>query len=155
LRSAIHIGNDYKVLAGIRQFPWECSAPLSQASMQEFRKQMKFGAWNGSGGLYGTRAQVAEARNAVRKALAGKVKKLQFLDDRKLRLASRFARLFGLFTGWDLSKALELVKPVYGLMKGEPTDRALASCYWRKRNPPPRKMDPDRDGCGLLWCAPV
>jgi 4-cresol dehydrogenase (hydroxylating) flavoprotein subunit len=46
---------------------------------------------------------------------------------------------------------------VYGLMRGEPTDQPLASAYWRKRTPPPPagQMDPDRDRCGLLWCAPV
>jgi 4-cresol dehydrogenase (hydroxylating) len=48
-----------------------------------------------------------------------------------------------------------MVKPVIGLMRGIPTDHPLNSCYWRKRDPVPAKMDPDRDGCGLLWCAPV
>lgn len=155
LRSSIHLGNDYKVLAGIQQYPWDEPAPLSSKQMERFRKRMNFGAWNGSGGLYGTRAQVKEARRLVHRALAGKVDKIQFLDDRLLRLASRFARPFHLVTGWDLSKALTLVKPLYGLMKGIPTNRPLASVYWRKRTAPPAQMNPDHDGCGLLWCAPV
>ena len=116
---------------------------------------MNFGAWNGSGGLYGSRGQVAEARRLVRKALAGKVEKLQFLDDRMLALAARFSGAFGFLTRWDLRRALELVRPVYGLMKGVPTDRPLRGAYWRKRNPPPAAMNPDRDRCGLLWLSPV
>src|ERR1022692_201825 len=40
-------------------------------------------------------------------------------------------------------------------MKGIPTEHPLASTYWRKRTPPPAVMDPDRDGCGLLWASPV
>ena len=40
-------------------------------------------------------------------------------------------------------------------MKGMPTDHPLFSTYWRKSTPPPAEMDPDRDGCGLLWCSPV
>ena len=158
LRSAIHVGNDYKVLAGMQQYPWEetgGSTPLTPERMEGFRQRMNFGVWNGSGGLYGTRAQVAEARRLLRRALAGKVSRLQFLDDRRLALASRFSRLFGLIARWDLSRALELVRPLYGLMKGVPTDKALASAYWRKRHPPPQKMDPDADACGLLWCSPV
>jgi 4-cresol dehydrogenase (hydroxylating) len=158
LRSASHIGNDMKVLSGIRQYPWHemgGRTPLSKQVMERFRKEMNFGAWNGSGGLYGTRRQVAEARRLVRKALRGKVAKLQFLDDRMLDLAGRFAGPYRMMTGWDLSRALELAKPVYGLMKGVPTDKPLASAYWRKRFPPPAAMDPDRDGCGLLWYAPV
>jgi 4-cresol dehydrogenase (hydroxylating) len=40
-------------------------------------------------------------------------------------------------------------------MKGVPTSEPLASMYWRKRTPPPAQIDPDRDGCGLLWLAPI
>ncbi len=158
LRSTVHIGNDYKVLQGIQQYPWQetgGSTPLAPSLMRELRRRLKFGAWSGSGGLYGTRGQVAEARRVLRLALKGKVERLQFLDDRTLRLAWRFATPYKLLTGWDLSRTLELVRPVYGLMKGVPTEQPLAGSYWRKKTPPPAQMDPDRDGCGLLWCAPV
>ncbi len=158
LRSTVHIANDYKVLAGLQQYPWEEAGgrtPLPEDIMKRLRKRLHFGAWSASGGLYGTRAQVAEARRLLRKALSGKVDKLQFLDQRKLRMAGRFSGLYRTLTGWDLSRALELVRPLFGLLQGVPTDQPLASTYWRKRNPPPPAMNPDRDGCGLLWCSPV
>jgi 4-cresol dehydrogenase (hydroxylating) len=158
LRSAIHVGNDYKTLGGMQQYPWAetgGSTPLTPDQMRAFRRRLNFGAWNGSGGIYGTRAQVSEARRLLRRALAGKVSRLQFLDDQRLALASRFSGLFSLISRWDLSRALELVRPLYGLLKGQPTDRMLASAYWRKRTPPPERMNPDRDRCGLLWCSPL
>jgi len=158
LRSTVHIANDYKVISGLQQYPWQetgGSVPLRPDTMKDLRRRLKFGAWSGSGGLYGTRRQVAEARRILRDALKGKVERLQFLDDRTLGLASRFAKPYQLLTGWDLRRTLELIRPVYGLLKGVPTAHPLASCYWRKRTPPPSQMDPDRDGCGLLWCAPV
>src|SRR5262249_5272848 len=99
LRSAIHVGNDYKVLSGIRQYPWaetQGKTPLMPELMREFRKNMKFGAWSGSGGLYGTAGQVAEAKRLVRAALRGSVDKLQFLNDKVLNYATRFARPFGM-----------------------------------------------------------
>jgi 4-cresol dehydrogenase (hydroxylating) len=158
LRSATHIGNDYKVLNGLRQYPWEetgGSTPLTPSMMSRFRTQYGIGAWNGSGALYGTKAQVAEARRQVRRALRGHVACLTFLSERKLEFAARFAGLYKLVKKWDLSAALDLVRPVFGLMQGRPTDRTLAAAYWRKRTPPPPDMHPDRDRCGLLWCAPV
>lgn len=158
LRSAIHLANDYKVIAGIRQYPWQEAGnrtPLLPETMQLLRGRMKFGAWNGSGGLYGTRAQVAEARRLLRRALKGRITKIQFLDDRILSFAGRFSHTFGLISRWDISRALQLVRPVFGLLKGVPTDQPLASTYWRKKSPPPAQMDPDRDKCGLIWCAPV
>jgi 4-cresol dehydrogenase (hydroxylating) len=158
LRSAVHIGNDYKVLSAIRQYPWEelgGQVPLRPDAMHRFRSAYRCGVWNGSGGLYGTPGQVKEAKRILRRKLRGVVAGLVFLDDNKLRLASRFSRPFQLLTGWDLSRAMELAAPVFGLLKGIPTDKPLASTYWRKRTPIPEQMDPDRDGCGLLWCAPV
>ncbi len=158
LRSTVHVANDYKVLSGLQQYPWEEAAgeaPLPERVMRSLRQRHQFGAWNASGGLYGTRAQVAEARRLLRKALAGRVDKLQFLDERKLRLAERFSKVYRLVTGWDLTRALELVRPVFGLLQGVPTSQPLASTYWRKKSPPPAEMDPDRDGCGLLWSSPV
>lgn len=158
LRSAVHVGNDYKVLAGLRQYPWEAaggSTPLQPALMRKLRTKMKFGAWNGSGGLYGTRVQVAEARRLIRRALRGLVDKLQFLDESKLSLASRLAGPLGAISGWDLRRILDLVRPLFGLLQGVPTDQTLASVYWRKRTPLPKDMDPDRDGCGLMWYSPV
>jgi 4-cresol dehydrogenase (hydroxylating) len=158
IRSSSHIANDYKVLSALEQYPWQEAqgqTPLRGPLMEKFRRELKIGAWNGSGALYGTKAQVKEARRLLRNALAGKATRLEFLDDRKLSLASRFAKVYERISGWNLTRTLAVLKPVYGLMKGIPTDHPLASTYWRKRTPPPAQMDPDRDGCGLLWCSPV
>lgn len=158
LRSIMHVGNDYKVLTATSQYPWEQTGgrtPLDRQTMTEIRRQATIGAWNGSGGLYGTRAQVREARTQLRKALKGKVDRLQFVDDRLLAIMRRFATPFRLVTGWDISRTLRVIAPVYGLLKGVPTTAPLASAYWRKKGPLPTQMDPDRDGCGLLWCSPV
>lgn len=158
LRSVVHIGNDYKVLTAQGQFPWHEAdgvGPLDSRSVERKRRALGIGHWNGSGGLYGTRAQVREARRRLRQALRGAADRLQFVDDRLLGLMGRFAKPFRLFTGWDVSHTLRVIDPVYKLLKGVPTDAPLASAYWRKRSPPPTVADPDRDGCGLLWCSPV
>jgi 4-cresol dehydrogenase (hydroxylating) flavoprotein subunit len=158
IKSAIHIGNDYKVLSSIQQYPWELAhdkTPLPPEVLFDFAKRRGFGAWNGAGALYGTRAQVAEARRLIRRALSGKVQRLQFLDHRLLRLAQWVAKPYQWLSRIDLAAQLRLVKPVYYLMQGCPTDTQIASTYWRKRIPVPTDPNPDRDRCGLMWCAPV
>ena len=159
IRSSSHIGNDYKVITAIEQYPWEAmngQTPLQGEVLARLRRELKIGAWNGSGALYGTKAQVKEARRLLRQALALTARKLQFVDDKLLALAGRFAGPAEFLTGWNVRRALEVLGPVYRLMKGVPTDHPLLSTYWRKRTPPPKEhMDPDRDACGLLWCSPV
>ena len=158
LRSSIHIGNNYKVLGGLQQYPWKETGgqtPLSPERMIAFQNELTFGFWNASGGLYGTPAQVSEAKRLLRSKLRGQQGKLKFLSPKTLRLAKRFARPFQLLTRWDISRTVQLVEPVLGLMCGVPTEHSLASAYWRKPGPPPAHPDPDRDRCGLLWYAPV
>ena len=158
LRSVMHIGNDYKVLAGAGQFPWDETrgeTPLGREAMSGIRRRMGIGCWNGSGGLYGTRAQVREAKRRLRRVLRGKVDRLQFVDDTRLAMLRRFSGLARWVTGWDVTRTLAVLEPVYHLLKGVPTEAPLASTYWRKRTPVPADPDPDRDGCGLLWCSPV
>jgi 4-cresol dehydrogenase (hydroxylating) len=158
LRGIPHIGNDYKVLAASGGYPWEAlegATPLMPETIAVDRKRLGIGVWNGSGALYGTRAQVKDARRQVRKALAGKVTRLQFVDDRTLRWLSRFSTPFRWVTGWDFQRTLRVLEPVYGLLRGIPTDATISSAYWRKSGPPPAQPDPDRDRCGLLWCSPV
>ena len=159
LKSASHIVNDYKVITALAQYPFERmnnQTPLQGPIMDELRKELKIGPWNGSGALYGTKNQVAEARRLLKAALRGKAHQLVFLDDKKIKFASKFSKPFSALTGWKLDKMLALLRPVYGLMKGVPTDHPLLSTYWRKRTPPPAEnMDPDRDGCGLIWCNSI
>lgn len=158
LRSSIHIGNDFRVLAGLRQYPWEetgGTTPLSQKVLDSMRKRLGFGYWNVSGGLYGTKTQVTEAKAKVKRALAPIPGSLKFLAPRTLELAKRFAKPFRLVSGWDLSKTVALVEPVVGLMKGVPTEHTLSSAYWRKKMPMPASPNPDRDRCGLLWYSPT
>jgi 4-cresol dehydrogenase (hydroxylating) len=160
IKSALHIGNDYKVLSSIQQYPWKETSgatPLPPSVLADFRKRWDFGAWNGSGALYGSRDQVAAARKRIVAALRGKVKRIRFLDDRKLRIADFVRKPYQWLTGINLTEMLKVIRPVYGLMKGIPTNAMLPSTYWRKKTPPPAPSacDPNHDRCGLLWLAPV
>ena len=158
LRSSIHIGNDYKVLAGLQQYPWEemnGATPLTKADMARFRQRLGFGSWNVSGAIYGTKAQVAESKRLLRAQVADLKGSLKFLSTGKLRFARKWAKPFQLISGWDLRRTVELVEPLIGLMQGVPTNYSLGSAYWRKKFAPPADADPDRDRCGLLWYAPV
>ena len=123
--------------------------------MREIRRELGIGAWNGSGGLYGTPAQVREARRLLKSALRGKVDRLQFVNDRLLgpHAALRDALQAGKRVGSP--PCLKVLVPVYGLLKGMPDGRDDGKRLLAEEDLPPPAPDPDRDGCGLLWCSPV
>ena len=130
IRSALHIGNAYRTFSSIQQYPWGATGeatPLPESVLQDFGRQLGFGAWNGSGALYGTRGEVAEARRTITSALRHRVKKLHFIDDNALRLAKNWHIPYRWFTGVNLPEVLKLVEPVHNMMKGKPTDRLIVS----------------------------
>jgi 4-cresol dehydrogenase (hydroxylating) flavoprotein subunit len=159
LPSVVHVGNDYKVLSSSGQYPWKDTngeTPLSREAVARLRTKHSIGRWNASGGLYGTRAQVREARAILRRAVSGKVSRLKFVDQRRMSLACMLEKPYRMLTGReDLSRALRLAPPLLGLLAGTPTNEFLKSAYWRKKTPPPADANPDRDACGLLWASPV
>ena len=116
------------VLSALEQYPWKetgGSTPLAGPLMERFRRDLRIGAWNGSGALYGTRAQVAEARRLLRRALAGKATGLQFLDDRKLAAAQTSPPFPLILGGHEHKVFLEEIERTWIIKAG--TDAAFAA----------------------------
>lgn len=158
IRSAMHIGNDYRMVSSTMRYPWERSggkSPLPRALLNELASESDYGAWNATGALYGTRREVAIARRRIKRALKPVCNRVRFIDDGKLALAERFQGLYHKLTGIDLPAMLSLLKPVYGMTQGIPNESTLRSVYWRKKNPPPVTPQPVADRCGLIWVTPV
>lgn len=158
IRSAMHIGNDYRMVSSTIRYPWERCAgetPLPRKLLDELGKEWGFGAWNVSGALYGTREEVALARKALKRALRPVTRKIRFIDNRKLALAERFQGVYHKLTGINLPEMLKVLKPVFGMTQGVPSDGVLGSVYWRKKAMPAGALDPVGDRCGLLWLSPV
>ncbi|WP_197911894.1 FAD-binding oxidoreductase [Kineobactrum salinum] len=160
VRSAMHIGNDYKIISAIQGYPWEQAAgetPLPEDVLRAKVKEWDCGPWNVSGALYGSRATVAAARRRLKRQLKGKVSRLQFLDQRLLWLAERVAKPYQWVTGVNLTEMMKMLKPVFGMTQGVPSAGMLPSNYWRKTSMPPASVDlsPEQDNCGVLWLAPV
>jgi 4-cresol dehydrogenase (hydroxylating) len=158
LQSAIHIGNDLRLLSARARYPWQRAGgrtPLPRELRAELRREHGIGAWNAGSAIYGTRATVAATRKAVRRALARF--RPRFITDRTLALAERVLRVMNRFgMGRKLGEMLQIGKPVYELLKGIPTDEPLRGTGWRVRDPDPGKpMDPLDCHAGLMWVSPV
>ena len=159
LNTAIHIGNDFRVLAGSGKYPWHLAdgnAPLPPEVMRQLQTQSGAQAWQGSGSITGTRAHVRATRRALRKALRGCTSKLVFLDDPKIdRIQKVTAMLNAVGLGKRMARAMKIIRPNYDLLKGVPVIEPVMGAYWRLRQPPDAPGDPLDSGCGLYWISPV
>jgi len=174
LRSILHIGNDLRVLSGSQVFP-RAAAQDETASASRLAPALRaslcagIGAWTVSGALYGSAAQVALARKAIRRALRPTRGRATFVTRRSLRLGGFAARLLGVLgslgspgmrdAGRRLGARVALGASLFDMNRGLPDGRFLAGAYWRRRGGLPAEFpqgaDPARDGCGLLWVSPV
>jgi 4-cresol dehydrogenase (hydroxylating) len=157
LNSAVHIGNDLRMISSLRSFPWETTTetPLTRDIVLKLRRETGIGAWNVGGSLTGTTGQVRCAAKRLRKAVRS-LGKVVFLGDRKLALAKgvlNYLPRVGPLRRW--SSQLEAVLPNYSLLKGIPSAAPLLGAQWRVRKPEPMATDPLDTDCGLLWIAPV
>ncbi|MEQ9625561.1 FAD-binding oxidoreductase [Coleofasciculus chthonoplastes] len=126
--NSFSLWNCYKFLAAEGRYPWKKMLGQTPLSL----KQLK-GAepWFGNGALYSaSREQGLAERKLIEQALEGKVDQLIFSDEDSNELKED------------------------GFI-GVPSDQNISSTYWRKKTPIPSPMNPDRDGCGVIWLCPV
>ncbi len=158
LTSTVHIGNDLRVFSSRAQFPWDRTVgrtPLPQEARREMRRAMRVGAWTVAGALYGTKQTVRAAKKAVKQAMRGY--KVHFVDDRRLAMVEKWLRLVRpLGMGVRLNRQLAALKPVYGLLKGIPTDEPRRGVAWRVRDElGTTPHDPLDVHAGVKWASPV
>ncbi len=163
LRSVVHIGNDLRVISGAGVFP-HARAPgqtrLPDDVRGELRERAGIGAWVVSGALYGSAAQVALARKAVRHAMRGTGATVRFLSERSLEAGALLAAVLGRGARAQRLRAqVALGKALFAMNRGNPDGRFLAGAYWRRRGGLPigfpKQAHPAADNCGLLWVSPV
>ena len=161
LRTTVHIANDLRLISGRMRYPDDRTGgetPLPANVRAELCRELDVAPWTFSAALYGDRAQIRAAKRRLKAVLRGLDGRLHFVTDRKLAWGRAAATLTG-FTaiGRRFRDRLGQIEPAIGLLKGKPNRAFLPGAYWRAASEAqdPGRLDPARDGCGLLWYGPV
>lgn len=155
--SGVNLINRRRMLSMVEPYPFDRVAAggvIPDELVDSLARPHRIGAWTGVGTLYGTAAVVAAARRRIRKRLRPLVQRLVFLHPRVISVASRVAKLPG-FRG-NFARMTKKLQEAIENFSGRPSDVALPLAYWRSREGrPPGKLDPSKDGCGLIWYSPL
>lgn len=159
LQSAVHIGNDVRLMSATGRYPWDEAkgvTPLPEPLRAAIRERKGYGHWNVAGSITGTRAQVRATQRALKRALSS-LGKVIFVRDRTIALAERILPwLNKLGLALTTTEQVETLKPNHNLLKGVPTNEPLRGAQWRLRHAPDGLPgDPLDSGCGLMWISPV
>lgn len=172
IRTNIHLINAVvtaSLLARHREIA--AGATIEERELDAFRRRHGIAPWTFGGGLYGSKGEVAAQRRALKRAL-GRLGRLRFLDDRSAALVggavqrlaampenSLLRRLGAGVLRLGSGKSLQMLESVphfHGIQKGIPTEHFVRHAYFKHPGErPDRDVNPARDGCGLMWVAPV
>lgn len=132
------------------------AGPPDRAEAERLARAAGAAAWTGMGAIYGTAAHVAASRG-VAKSLIGRVaRRMVFVTEGKARLAGRVAAALPGARMRRLARTLHLMGEGLDLLEGRPGEAALPLAYAASGEAlPGQPRNPARDGCGLLWYAPV
>jgi 4-cresol dehydrogenase (hydroxylating) len=159
IRGTFVIANDYRILSFDQQYPWEEAdgkKPIPPHLMEKLRKKIGGAVWFGEGALYSVnRKQGKIERQLIKQALKKTVNKLTFFDARTAWIIPFLYPIYKWITGIDLRGDSLDVLYNKNPHRGIPMTQSIAMTYWKKRSQVPSDMDPDRDGCGLIWCVPA
>ena len=158
--SAINILNRLRVLSMIEPYPQgevEAGQAIPADVVDAMARRRRLPPWFGVGALYGTKETVPAMRRRVKRVLGPQTKRLMFFSKPKLGFLRRLLSLLPGTTGRVLQERLGTLDETLDILLGRPRETALKLAYWKSGGPPEsdRPLDPARDGCGIMWYAPL
>ncbi|SFU47461.1 FAD-binding oxidoreductase [Pseudoduganella namucuonensis] len=155
----INLMNRHRVLAMNAPYPDGPPDQHGQIPAEVIEKmggQYQIAPWTGFCTLYGSKGMVAAAQKEIRRALNGVGTRMLFLSPGNARTLAQLARWLPGGLGERLGSTAATLAKSLDLVAGRPNETALPLAYWRNPGPQPLDgRDPGRDGCGLMWYAPL
>jgi 4-cresol dehydrogenase (hydroxylating) flavoprotein subunit len=154
--SGINLLNRRRVLSMTVSHPGPSGSVLAETDLQRMGS-LGLTPWLGLGGIYGEPGVVRATSRMIRRELRGKCRRLVFFSERLASFASTAAGLVPGRIGAALQTRVSKMGEALDILTGRPRDTALPLAYWRSGRRPAEgvPMNPARDGCGLLWYAPL
>ena len=156
----INLMNRHRVLAMSAPYPSDRAGAdglIPPEVIEELGRQYQIYPWTGFATLYGAKRIVNGAQKEIKTALSGIASRLLFLDPQKAAILSRLSTCLPGAMGRRLGSTASTLAKSLELVNGIPNETALPLAYWRNPKQPPLDglRDPARDGCGLIWYAPL
>lgn len=156
----LNLMNRHRVLAMTAPYPTEQELDrqglIPAKLIETMGHQYRIAPWTGFATLYGRCRVVLAAQQEIKRILRGIASRLIFLSPRQAAWIAGVSRQLPGALGQKLRRTASTLNASMQIVQGRPNETALPLAYWRNRVAQPNEnRDPVRDGCGLLWYAPL
>jgi|AntDeeMetagen134_2_1112570.scaffolds.fasta_scaffold01110_5 FAD/FMN-containing dehydrogenase len=156
---AINLLNSQRMLSMMTPFPQDkaIDGVLPAHEVESLANSHGVPAWSGVGAIYASKEVARAARRTLRRLLGPVTDRLIFINRRKVGLARNIARVLPGRLATRVKGMADTLSGALQIMHGTPNDVALSLAYWRSGTlpEPGQPKNPARDGCGLIWFAPL
>ncbi|RBW49711.1 FAD-binding oxidoreductase [Marinobacter sp. F3R11] len=156
---AINLLNSQRMLSMMAPFPEDkaIDGVLPSNEVASMASNHGVPAWSGVGAIYASKEVARAARRTLRRLLGPVTDRLIFINQRKVDAARKISRLLPGKLATRVKGMADTLSGALEIMHGAPNDVALALAYWRSGALPRngQAKNPARDGCGLIWFAPL
>ena len=156
---AINLLNSQRMLSMMTPFPEDkaLDGVLPAHEVESLANSHGVPAWSGVGAIYASKEVARAARRTLRRLLGPVTDRLIFINRRKVEAVRKIARVLPGRLATRVKGMTDTLSGALEIMHGTPNDVALALAYWRSGAlpGPGQPKNPARDGCGLIWFAPL
>ena len=152
--STVQISDATRVLSMLAPYPEKNEKFLDEEEVKNLSKQFNIKPWV----LYFFVLGDKKTATCIAKQCAKRLKRfsaVKRLDSRFIEKAHQFLAKLPFNVCRELVMKLQGLVQASNLMSGVPSEVALPLAYWKTGKPPKTKLNPAKDGCGLVWFAPV
>lgn len=157
----INLMNRERCLSMLADYPLEkvkTGQPLDETEVRDLGKKYQAPHWMIAGTLYGDKALVKAAKKRIKENFKS-VRKTQFyFNSTNKKLVPFVGKILGAIGLTSIKKSLDSMSLGFDIINGTPNTVALKLAYWKHENKELVKgenLNPNRDGCGLIWYAPL
>lgn len=156
---AINLLNSQRMLSMMAPFPEDSAIDgvLPAHEVERLANSHGVPAWSGVGAIYASKEVARAARRTLRRLLGPVTDRLIFINRKKVGVVRQIARVLPGRLAGRVKGMADTLSGALEIMHGSPNDVALALAYWRSGvlPAPGQPKNPARDGCGLIWFAPL
>jgi len=156
---AINLLNSQRMLSMMAPFPEDkaIDGVLPAHVVENLASSHGVPAWSGVGAIYASKEVARAARRTLKRLLGPVTDRMIFINQRKVNTVRKIARVLPGRLATRVKGMTDTLSGALQIMHGAPNDVALALAYWRSGAlpEPGQAKNPARDGCGLIWFAPL
>ncbi len=160
ITSSINLMNSLRLLSMSAPYPFDQIKKAPEQFIPLLKKMaddMNFAPWTCLGSFYGKEEVVKTATLLLKEKIYPHTKRLIFLSRSQINFLSKIFEFMPKKFFKPLLTRIEKMKSSFDILEGIPNTVALPLSYRKlpAGAPQTNDFDPARDGCGLLWYAPL